>query len=283
MDTNTEILEALEILFDDDECAAFGQNVTEVTRIYNNRLSVGNKPVFYSLNPIKPNTRKCDENVQTYRNFLMEIDSLPLDQQMSKMGSVGMPYSVVTYSGGKSYHFILCVEEDLPLELWEHYTAWIHAALPFIDHATKPESVWTRYPNTVRPDTGKIQELQFLGFRYPLATVKAALAKLAPEPPVSTPLPTLFVIPKYKARLRLTTLGCIDGNYIEGRNISLFKAVCDMYRCGYREEEIFDKLYQNFPFDHSLEKNAFDEREFARTIKSAIRQVTKQATKVVAR
>lgn len=48
------------------------------------------------------------------------------------------------------------------------------------------------------------------------------------------------------------------------RNISLFKAACDLFKCGYNEDEIIDKLER---------PSGLDNQEVVRTIKSAIRKV----------
>jgi len=268
MDIN--ISEALKVLFDPDETAAFGNSKYDVSNIYSPFLSIGREPIFYSLNPIETGTRKCDANVSAYRNFLMEMDSVPLEEQMDKMDLLKVPYSVAIGSGNKSIHFVLCLQENLSHEKWEHLNNWIHKALPFIDHNTKAESVWTRYPESIRPETGKIQELAAVGFRWSLYHVESFLKSQCSEPEWSTAPKGPLIIPKAKGRLRLDTYARIDGNYenVEGRNCALFAAACDMLQKGYAADEAYTKLRDNFPFDHT-----FDEQEFSRSIKSAVKTI----------
>lgn len=69
---------------------------------------------FFSINPLKES--RADINVTEYRNFLFEIDSLPLQEQLAIFHSSGLPFASITYSGGKSYHAILAVSDALPIE-----------------------------------------------------------------------------------------------------------------------------------------------------------------------
>jgi hypothetical protein len=276
---NNTSLEVMRVLFNEGEYAAFGQTVYDVRNVCDPFQTVAQKPlpVYTSLNPIMRRTTKCDANVSTLRNFLFEIDSMPLIEQIGVMEGKGVPYSVITYSGGKSYHFVLSLEEELPLDLWEHYMTWIHRALPFIDHAPKAESVWTRYPEAIRPDTGRVQEVETITDRMPLGALRAALLRLIPEPEITAPLGAPKTIPVARCRLPLTTLARIEGHYSDhARNHELFVAAISMYERGWQEVEIHEALLTNFPFDAT-----FEEREFNRTIKSAISSVNKQVARAV--
>lgn len=109
--------------------------------------------------------RRADANVICFRNFLIEIDDMPLDKQIPYVKGL-LPVSSVVYSGKKSYHFIISLRE--PCEDYNEYmqiSEALHKHLPKSDSATKNPSRLSRLPNVMRPDTGKSQNLVYLGQR----------------------------------------------------------------------------------------------------------------------
>lgn len=161
---------------------------------------VGPQPIkasapFYSLNPLHPSLdhvkaadgaitafkstgRRADLNVTRFHNFLFEMDNTPLDVQLQHLQSCGIPWATIVYSGGKSYHAILSLEQ--PLEAKPHTTEGIDAykqtwktlaavitqrlnqPLTLLDSACQNPSRLTRTPGAVR-DNGNVQELIQLG------------------------------------------------------------------------------------------------------------------------
>jgi hypothetical protein len=72
------------------------------------------KGAYIAINAAKQlNINKTSENVFVLRNFLIEFDKLPLEEQIPFMKKLGLPYSACIYSGGKSYHFIISLKEPL--------------------------------------------------------------------------------------------------------------------------------------------------------------------------
>lgn len=116
---------------------------------------------FFCINPIKSERKNAD--VQKFRNFLFEIDEISLKEQLVHIKNKGMPCSSLTYSGNKSFHFIISLDE--PVKDKEHYdfiANWIHNIIEIADKATKNPSRLSRLPNVKREDTGKIQKLIFV-------------------------------------------------------------------------------------------------------------------------
>src|ERR1700677_3725273 len=71
---------------------------------------------FFSVNPMDPTKTRADYSVVKYRNILIEMDKIPLDQQDQHISEIGMPYSTAVFSGKKSVHYIISLEQELPNE-----------------------------------------------------------------------------------------------------------------------------------------------------------------------
>lgn len=158
---------------------------------------------FFSINPLDANKdhgyflkdkydefkpRRADLNVSCFRNFMFEMDSVPLEDQLKIFQECGLPWATITYSGGKSMHAILSVDGGLNTDLhcpkglddyavaWKRIAAKIDRAATrmgymypegkssFLDHATRNPSRFSRTPGFVRSN-GNEQKLVHLGDR----------------------------------------------------------------------------------------------------------------------
>lgn len=172
-------------------------------------------PEYYTINPIdgvkdwehyarehysEDVPRRADMNVSSFRNFVFEMDGLPLEDQRKILESSGIPWAGLVFSGGKSIHAILAVESDLGFEaharegLFEYKLAWkricaylnfhaksigysIEERQSFIDKSCQNPSRYTRFPNSIRPDKGVLQEVLYLGTRMPNKEFEAFLSQ----------------------------------------------------------------------------------------------------------
>jgi hypothetical protein len=126
--------------------------------------------------------RRADGNVAEYRNFLLELDGMPLEEQEKYVRDL-VPVTSITYSGSKSNHFILSLET--PLANLQEYQVWarrLHKLVTKADHTTKNPSRLSRLPFQIRPETGLEQKLIYLGTRLKNADLDSILPQL--------PLPT---------------------------------------------------------------------------------------------
>jgi len=231
---------------------------------------------FIALNPIQKNKTRADKNCSFFRNYLLEIDDLPLNEQTKYIDSFKVPYSTQVYSGNKSFHFIICLEESLALDEYKRYGIWLHKALKKLDHKTKNPSRLTRFPNVIRPDKKRRQDLIYVGERIPLSTFKEWLLSVIPEPKPKKIKPFKPCLDtSIRGFLRKQTTAKIDGEWTHGdRNNELFKASCDFAEQNYPQEECVELLSSNFPFTDNIgEEDQFDEIEFRRTIQSAYEHV----------
>lgn len=223
---------------------------------------------FFCINPLhlqadaeypdREGGRRADCNVTAFRNILLEIDSMHWADQQIYMDELGVPYSTQVYSGGKSMHFIISLEE--PCKDIEEYRELVFRILQKVDKAdktTKNPSRLSRAPGAMRGNYA--QSLLYVGERITKAKldawlgpapVKASVVKSSTEPGLK---PTFSIFTKYFLKY-----GAEPGSW----NACLYKATCDMVRCGLTEPAISDML---------IEITGRLDRADKKTIKSAIR------------
>lgn len=144
---------------------------------------------FFSINPlvaptfnrnIRPDGTKgsirASANVATFKNFLFESDSLPIDLQKQLMPVIAehVPIRIATFSGSKSIHMIVSVADTLfsnsvkePVQLYKQIWDGLHEKLDKVvrdylasegvvapqkifDTATKDPSRLSRLPGAIR-------------------------------------------------------------------------------------------------------------------------------------
>jgi hypothetical protein len=184
--------QAFKLLFRDSDQVCTGNEFA---------IDVGLQPIapraeFFSLNPLHTSQdrkfnggaittlynvpgRRADLNVTRFHNFLFEMDNTPLELQLEYIKSCGIPWATVTYSGGKSYHAILSLEQPLKAvphtlkgveeykRVWKQIahvmTKRLNQPLTLIDSACQNPSRLSRTPGAFRADKKKYQELVHLG------------------------------------------------------------------------------------------------------------------------
>lgn len=244
----------LSLLFDPGEATCFGEtprsikidNVTYATYLLEEKKAFNS--CFFSINPMDFTKTRADASVTKYRNILIEMDKMVLDLQDQYISEIDMPYSTAVFSGKKSIHYIISLEESLPDE--QTYRALVKRVYKavgnnYVDQSCKNPSRFSRLPGHVRSDTGKEQKLLAIKSRVPLSTLNAWLDKRgATEDEWELVLKRPKFTFKDDSRLYPSTKNFLGGAVKENWNISLFKAAADLYRCGFNEEEILNKLLQ---------------------------------------
>jgi hypothetical protein len=165
----------LKLLFEPGELTCFAASP------YDTHLSAqpAENSQYFSINPM--HTSRADANVTAYRNFLIELDTVPLQEQVALV-TARIPVSSIVFSGNKSYHFIVSLAE--PVTSAEEYSRTFRGlleAVPEADKSTKNPSRLSRLPGVFRPDTRLLQELLYLGRRIPLAELPKPKALVESE------------------------------------------------------------------------------------------------------
>jgi hypothetical protein len=114
---------------------------------------------YYSINSHFPGSTRGKSSVASYRNFLVEFDEDSAGNKISKKDQVaamkasGLPWSTCTWSGSKSLHFIVALEEPLEdLRLYTYVAKWIHRIVSLSDPSTIDPARFSRVPGGTNID-----------------------------------------------------------------------------------------------------------------------------------
>jgi hypothetical protein len=197
--------------------------------------------VFFSINAM--HTSRADANVVCYRNFLLELDSVPLEQQISLVTSK-LPVTAITFSGGKSYHFIVSLIDPVSTETdYRRIVRGLMETVPEADRSTKNPSRLSRLPFAIRPETGLVQDLVYLGSRIALDE----LPKPAPyHEPKETPKNIQFVNSQLLEVLHTGVDNYISGHF-SGRNQFFYwlgRRLSELNQTKDQKKQMVDKFYE---------------------------------------
>ena len=250
----------METLFDANEAMCIstspkGTRVYPTTRIESNDLMAY---TFLSINPLLAHEdrnptepyhaptlpRRADHNVSAYRNILIEMDKMPLVEQIDYMKSIELPFSTQVFSGNKSYHFIISLKT--PLESRKEYNrlvARVYRAVgdDKVDQACKNPSRFTRVPLHLRSDTGNRQELVAVNGRIDNGQIESWLLSRGVAPIVDSEWEDI-TYKRAGVKRDVSSLSGATRNFLQtgkdltsGWNIALFKAAADLCRNGWDE------------------------------------------------
>ena len=120
----------------------------------------------FCINPLQG--KRCGDNVTHINSLLFEMDLdekgavIPRDTQIALFNSSGLPYSTMTWTGGKSIHVIVRLDAAVPKPLFKPLWHAIERCLTqkgcSIDPKTNLIPQISRLPNSTR-DNGNRQDL----------------------------------------------------------------------------------------------------------------------------
>ena len=224
-----------------------------------------------AINPIKG--EKKDANVTSYRNFLIEIDSLSIEDQIEYVKKSKMPVSAAVYSGSKSIHFIVCLNENLPSEeIWRYYNNWILNVLAEADQQVRTPTKSVRFPGSIRPETGKEQRIVTLGKRFSLDALKNWLSEYHSLRPVPKEKPVRLTdipvsIEELPQWVQNELIDRID--ITKGRNNRWFQIgfICGLQ--GWDESDTISVLESFF-----FEERDFKKKEWETAVRSGVKKAS---------
>ena len=136
--------------------------------VYSNKFNNSDVPYssyeFEVLNELKDCVNRRDSNCIQHTRFLFEMDSTPLEEQLTYLKRNIDIITRCVFSGSKSLHMIIQFTNDYEQTCKDNYKEiWnILNSILFdkkCDNACSNPSRLTRRPNTLRHDTNKIQKL----------------------------------------------------------------------------------------------------------------------------
>lgn len=226
-----------------------------------------------AINPIQGWRR--DENVTAFRTFLVEVDDGSLPQQLNYIKDMGMPYSACVFSGNKSLHFAITLDQDLPTyDLYYDVAEWILNIMDKADRVTKNPSRSIRFPNNRRKDGKKLlQALVEIKGRVKYTELAKWLQKYPQHNPAEKR--------KYKKHTTTKTIGGIPAWVLiklregidesKGRNNEWFSIAMELAKVGYTDEEMIESFSQFF-----IPERDFSQREWETIMKSAYKRYLRQ-------
>jgi len=198
-----------------------------------------------ALNPIKG--FREDLNCIAFRNFMVEMDYGPLKEQLDYAKAINLPYSACVFSGGKSLHFLISVDQDIPSEkVWRMFAEWTLNIATAADPNTKNPSRSLRIPGALR-ETGKKQLM--VDFRGPtkMQDFVAWLAKYPdakPKEPEKREISGQWDFSKLKPWVTQRLVNGLDPT--QGRNKQWFSIACEFALAGYSEDVTMEMLADYF-------------------------------------
>jgi hypothetical protein len=220
-----------------------------------------------AINPIKGYKR--DENVTAFRSFLIECDTETLEEQKRYVDESGLPYSLCVYSGNKSLHFGIVLDEALPsASVWKWFNQWILNILTKADQQVKSPSRAIRFPGNQRKNgkklvqslviiNGRVKLEVFFKWIYQFEDKKPKKEKKFAQGSVYHGALDVSKIPKdLKDRLK--------ESITEDRNATWFKLAFRLSKIGFDIQQLTTYLEQFFQ-----EESDFKRREWEACIKSA--------------
>ena len=241
-------------LFDQDDhtCfadSAYGNTLYPVAEV-DEAEPYYEKLQYFSINPMTPGATRADANVVKYRNFLIEFDNLSLEDQLKHVKLMKMPYSTVTFSGNKSYHFIISLETPLKnRDIYDQAIKWIYNILGNgVDTKNKNPSRFSRVPGGTNLKTSAEQELIKVNGRIKNEKLQAWIMAHPECEPQAVP-DYEKVTPSDQADyilLSTWTRYLLDNGIYEGkRNDTFYKMAYDFQDAGYTLEEALSEVFSH--------------------------------------
>lgn len=236
----------LSALFNLDEATCFSTS-PKGTKIIPVELS-NNNFAFFSINPMSETNTRADSSVTKYRNILIEMDKVTLSKQDQIITEIGMPYTTAVFSGSKSIHYIISLEQELPDEQsYRGLVKRVYKAVgnELVDQSCRNPSRFSRMPGHTRLDTGREQQLLAVNPRVSNETLEKWLISRGAPPEEMwenlTPEPRSTF--KNRGRLYASTKNFLMYGAEQGQwNPKIFKAAADLCRCGFTLEEANEEL-----------------------------------------
>jgi hypothetical protein len=243
-----DVIDFIEVLFDREDSTCYsetprGIEVGDAHHPFNH----SRKDAFFSINAMNPGKTRADSSVIKYRNILIEIDKISVEHQQAHILGMELPYSTAVFSGSKSVHYIISLEEPLSDE--QAYRAIVKRVYKavgndLVDQSCKNPSRFSRLPGHIRTDTGLEQKLLGIRGRVPNATLETWLVSRGAPIEEAWENLTIEKRSRFKNYNRLygATKNFLMFGTKENWNQKLFKAAADLCRCGYNEEEAKEEL-----------------------------------------
>ena len=197
-----------------------------------------------------------------------------LEEQKAYIESMKMPASACIFSGNKSLHYAIVLDEPLPsLEIWRFYNQWILNVMSKSDQQIQNPTRSIRFPGNKRHDGKKlIQAPLFIGNRISQEELFKWLdqfnelkpVKKAPRIMGANIQSGVWIV----ANLPRDVQDHLNRGVTESRNATWFYIACRCAEKGWSMEYAEAELSNYFQ-----EEGSFPRREWLNCLKSAYKRV----------
>ena len=267
MKVNTE--KFLKLLFEPDEEVVVQRGQEATYSILQSQINEDETQLI-AVNPIKG--WRLDANCTAFRSFLIELDSMSIQDQYNYVKNSGMPYSAIVFSGNKSLHYVITLDKPiLDVRAYKFCGHWIANIMKEADpQPSKVPSRGIRFPGHIRESTGKEQKLLEIHDRVKREHFNIWLNRHMDKKPVLS-MPQKRATkpnPKYLANWAINELkNGIDES--KGRNNRWFSLGFEFYMAGYDLEQTIQMLGNYFDPEPD-----FTMDEWTATIKHAFKKAS---------
>lgn len=248
------------------------------TRIYSVEAWDLVETEYFTINPVVGGRK--NDNVTAFRNFLVEFDKMPLEEQFIFTYDIGLPYSTCVFSGGKSYHFIISLADDLEdIKAYQRLKDRIFKAVgkDKLDSANGNPSRLSRRPGAWRLEKRASQELvsvgkaiefdaldDWLNSRGATNEQRGYVKRPKVEASADTPdwLLDEFLSPKTKFFLE-------NGAEAGDRHRTILRAAFDFKRVGFSQVKTVARLYPIVEWSGIDSDRVINESEVAKIVEWA--------------
>jgi hypothetical protein len=223
--------------------------------------------LMVAINPIKGWRR--DSSVTSFRSFLLELDSGSIQEQLGYIDKLGVPFSAQVFSGNKSIHTVITLDEDLKDEKTYRYTAdWIFNVVAHADKNCRNPSRSIRIPGAYR-EPGKKQRLFKINKRISQKELADWLNKfthLKPQVKPKKEIPGEADYNRLSPWCRAMLTKGID--FKKGRNQTWYALAVDFALAGFSEDEAIQTLSKFYN-----EERDFKEKEWLKSINQGFKRI----------
>lgn len=261
---NQKTKQFLETLYNPGEevCWSAGQQATY--SVSQDKIDL-DKVQLIAINPIKG--KRLDINVTAHRSILIELDTGTMQEQWKYVQKLDLPFSMCIYSGNKSLHFAITVDEDFSsYNVYYWIARWILNIVSEADVNTKNPSRCIRFPGVMRTDGKKLlQNILVNNGRISNKRLYDWLRRFPNCEPSEYEAKEVVLDEKDANALPYWVFSILQSGVMEGsRNRQYFSVGCEFYKAGYILEDALERIMQYVEFD-----NDFTENELRSAINSA--------------
>lgn len=225
--------------------------------------------ILVAINPI--NGFRRDECVTAFRSFLIELDIGDIKTQLNTIEYLKMPFSAQVFSGNKSVHTVITLDEDLPDEkTYRTIGNWIFNIVSMCDQNCKNPSRSIRIPGAYR-EPNKKQRLIKINKRISHKELMDWLNRYEHLRPIAKEKKALTGNPDY-SRLSPWARAMLKNGMdfkSRGRNQTWYAISYDFALAGFSEDQAIEVLESKFE-----EERDFKRKEWLTAIGSAFKSVS---------